>query len=74
MAERETEVSLVGNCSSTEETLCLLHFINFVSFGQDGCDQEEDAGDEGGTGKSLAIFDSYLVFVNFGPPQHYFGL
>ena len=49
--------------------------IDFVSFGQDGCDQEEDASDEGGTfKKSLVIFDSYLVFVNFGPPQHHFGL
>ena len=51
-------------------------YNNFVSFAQDGCDQEEDASDEGKTfkDKSFVIFDSYLVFVNFGPPQHYFGL
>ena len=45
--------SLVGNCSSTEEALCLLHIIDFVSFRQDGCDQEENASDEGGTFKKV---------------------
>ena len=47
--QRLTRRQLLLHCRGIVSAAC----IDFVSFGQDGCDQEENASDEGGTFKKV---------------------